>query len=220
MHRFVSPSASQITHSIARRAREKYVSFPYILEQSKLGNPFSANVVVISRNPKQEPAAQILIRMRSDKVALYKNCYQLSAAGYVSIAHRDSSGNPNPFVTAVDEAKQECADRLVLLPSDVRMIGLALNWSDLDLNFFGFVETNLTVASLLSDTRRDDYEGYMEAIPFEPNTVLQHIESNRWEPISVVAVCCTLVASFGRQTIESIAYKNSAKTWRDFIELR
>lgn len=200
--------------------REKYVSFPYILEESKLANPFSANLIVVSRNPEQTPAAQMLIRMRSNKVALYRECYQLSASGYVNLEHKDSFGNPNPFVTAVKEAKQECADRLILSPSDVRLIGLAVNWEDLDLNFFGFTETNLTVASLLSDTRRDAYEGFLEAVPFDPTTVLQHITSNRWEPISVAAICCTLIACFGRQTVESIALTIPAKTWSDFIEFR
>jgi hypothetical protein len=200
--------------------REKYVSFPYVLERSVLGNPFSANLVVVSRNPRQNPNDQVLIRLRSEKVALYRNCYQLAASGYVSLGHIDASGKPNPFVAAVDEAKQEIADSLIIPPSDVRMIGLALNWEDLDLNFFGFAETELPIAQLLGDTRRDDYEGYLEATPFTPSNVMEHIARNRWEPVSVMGMCSALISHFGRPAVEDAARRVPETNWRAFAELR
>jgi len=202
-----------------RTIREAYVSFPYILEQSVLANPLSANVVVISRNLNQEPHDQVIIRFRSEKVALYRSCFQVSAAGYVNLeAHKDTEGLPNPFVTAVVEARQEIADNLILSPSDFKMLGIAVRWDDLDLNLYGHVETGLAISELRGSTRRDDFEGAIDAIPFTPRDVLRHIGQNNWEPVSVLNMCNTLLAYFDRAEVEAEARRIPARGWRSFLE--
>ena len=197
--------------------REAYVSFPHDLRTSVLSNPLSATVVVISRNLNQTPKDQVIIRLRK-QVVLYRDCYQVSAAGFMSLAHRDESGMPNPFVTAVDEARQEIADRLQPPPSDFKLIGISLNWEDMNLNAYGYIETGLSVQDLLGDFRRDAFEGWLEAIPFEPKAVLSHIAQHKWEPMSVLAMCATLLACFPRDEVEAMARTIPAKTFRDFFE--
>jgi hypothetical protein len=197
--------------------REAYVSFPYDLETSVLANPLSATVVVISRNLNQTPRDQIIIRLRK-QVVLYRDYYQVSAAGFMSLAHRDESGMPNPFVTAVEEASQEIADRLQLTPSEFKLIGISLNWEDMNLNAYGFIETGLSARELLGDFRRDAFEGWLEAIPFEPKAVLNHIAQHKWEPMSVMAICATLLAHFPRKEVEAVARTVPAKVARAFFE--
>ena len=202
-----------------RTIREAYVPIPYHVEGSPLANPLSSHCVVISRNRAQDPSDQLLVQRRGDKVALYRGFYQSSAAGYMTLAHRDESGVPNPFVTAVAEANQEIADRLNVPPSDFRMIGIAVNWSELDINAYGFVETGLATAELLGDTRRDGYEGWIEAIPFTPHHVLAHIASNRWEAMGAMAVCQVLLAFYPQDEVEAEAKRAPAKPWRAFCDL-
>ncbi len=137
----------------------------------------------------------------------------------MTLAHRDESGVPNPFVTAVAEANQEIADRLNVPPSDFRMIGIAVNWSELDINAYGFVETGLATAELLGDTRRDGYEGWIEAIPFTTHHVLAHIASNRWEAMGAMAVCQVLLAFYPQDEVEAEAKRAPAKPWRAFCDL-
>lgn len=200
--------------------REAYVNFPYKLEESFLANTLGAIIVVISRNLYQRPKDQVIIRFRGEKVALYQNCYQVSASGFMSLAHRDSNDLPNPFVTAVVEANEEIADRLQLEPADYRLIGIAVNWKDMDLNAYGYAETGQSTRGLLGDFRRDAYEGTVEAIPFEPKSVLQHIAQNKWEPVSVLTMCATLLAHFPRREVEAIARTLPAKHARDFDEIK
>jgi hypothetical protein len=200
--------------------REAYVNFPYEIEKSVLANPLSANIVVLSSNLNQDPNDQVLIRKRSEKVALYRNCYQTAAAGFVALAHKDEFKQPNPFVTAVEEVCEEIADRLRLSPSEFKLIGLSVNWEDLDLNMYGYVETGISVADLISDFRRDAYEGWIEAIPFTPKEVLSHIVQNRWEPVSAFAMCAALLAKFGQEEVEAEARKLPAKPWHTFLEIR
>lgn len=200
--------------------REAYVRFPYDPEESVLANVPSAIVVLISRNLNQNPKDQVIIRLRSKKVILYRNCYQVSAAGYMSQAHLDQYKVPNPFVTAFEEARQEIADtlKLHLQPADFRLIGLALSWEDMLPFFYGYFETGLPAQELLGDFRRDDYEGWVEAIPFDPKTVLSHIAHHKWTPESVVAMCATLLAFFPREEVEAMAHRIPAKAFRDFYE--
>jgi hypothetical protein len=175
---------------------------------------------VISSNLNQQPNDQVLIRLRSKKVALYRNCYQAAASGFVSLAHKDELYQPNPFVTAVEEAREEVADRLELSPSEFKMIGLAVNWEDLDLNIYGYIKTGLAVAELVGEFRRDAYEGWIEGVPFNPKAVLSHLTQNRWEPVSTLAMCAALLANFNRSEVEAEAQRVPAKTWRTFLEAK
>ena len=202
-----------------RTLRQAFVSFPYELDESILGNPVGVNVAVISSNLDQQPNDQIIIRRRSRKVASYRNYYQVSASGYVSLAHKDDGGVPNPFVTAVTEAQQEIADRLTCEPSDFAMIGVAVNWEDLDLNLYGYLKTECTVAEMVGDFRRDADEGWVEGIPFHPSAVFSHIAHNTWEPVSALVMCAALLANFDQHEVEAEAGKIPPRHWRSFLEV-
>jgi len=203
--------------------RTAYVKIPrsrYLdsLASSVLSNALSSSIVVISRNLYQTPKDQVLIRLRSNSVAFFRNYYQVSAAGLMSTAHRDESRNLSPFITAVEEANQEIADKLKLASSDFKLIGIAVNWEDLDLHAYGYAETGLAVQDLLGDFRRDAYEGGVEAISFDPKSILSHIAHNKWEPVSVLAMCAALLVFFPRTEVEKIAGTIPAKHFREFYE--
>lgn len=199
--------------------RQAYVRFPYDLSKSILANPLGVNVLVISRNLNQTPQNQVLVKKRSKKVALYRGFYQGSAAGFVnSEAHCDEKGRPNVFATAVDEAKQEVADMLVLDPSAFKLIGIGINWEDLDLNAYGYVETGIPAAELVADHARDSYEGTKEALPFDPVAILEHVSKNRWEASGAMCILAALLAHFNREQVEAAAMKVPAKKWRKFTE--
>ena len=202
-----------------RTLRAAYMPVPYLAEAAPFANPLSSHCIVISRNNNQTPANQVLIQRRGDKVALYRGFYHSSAAGYVTTSHRDQSDKPNPFVTAAAEANQEVADRLRAKPSDYRLIGVAVNWGELDINAYGFIETGLPAAELIADTSRDSYEGWIEAIPFTPSAVLSHIGKNRWEAIGAMALCQTLLAFFPDEAFDAEAQRMPSKTWREYCDL-
>ena len=217
-HEVIPESGPLSRFSRNQSIRQAFVRFPYYLETSVLSNPLAVIVVVISRNLNQDPKDQVIIRLRSKQVASYRNRYQVSAAGYTSLAHRDDSHMPNPFVTAVCEAREEISDGLQLSPSDFRLIGLSISWEDMLPCAYGYIETGLSVEDLFGDFRRDTFEGWLEAIPFEPRTVLTHIAQHKWTPESVLAMCATLLAYFPRERVEAIARTIPAKVPRDFYE--
>lgn len=201
--------------------RQAYAKFPYNLAESPLANPLSVHVVVISKNLNQTPQDQVLVRRRSNKVALYRGFYQSSAAGYMNlVAHVDDNGKPNLFLTAIEEAQEEIADKLDLQPSDFKLIGICANWEDLDLNAYGFVETGLSAAELIGDHKRDTSEGPLESLPFSPSHVLEHIAKHPWEPVGAMAMCAALSAHFDRAQVDAAAQRVPAKAWRDFTEQR
>lgn len=198
--------------------REAYVKFPYYLEDSVLANPVAVIVVVICKHRLQKQN-QVIIRFRSPKVASYRNCYQVSAAGYMNQNHIDPQINkPSPFVTAVDEARQEIADGLNAPPSAFKLIGLALSWEDMLPCAYGYIETGIAAIDLLGDFRRDTYEGDLMAIPFTPEAVLNHIYNNKWTPESVLAMCAALLAHYPRSEVEAIAKKLPEKSADKFFE--
>lgn len=196
--------------------REAFLRFPYNLETSPLANPLSSHIVVISNSEKQNPKRQIVVQWRQ-QVASYVACYIDSAAGYMSISHKDDAGVPSPFVTAVREAHQEISDRLLLKPGQYFLIGIAVNYEDMDLNAFGFAETPLTVKELTSAPRRDN-EGDPIALPFEPLYLLEHIVKFRWEPISAFNVCMTLLSHFPPEAVEQAALSVGKKGPEEFLE--
>lgn len=200
--------------------REAYVRFPYSLEESVLANNPGALAILISRNLDQNPKDQVIIQLRSKRVLLYRNCYQASAAGYMSQAHMGPSKAPHPFVTAWEETYQEVSDalKLQLQPEDFHLIGLALSWQDMEPFFYGYFETGRPVQELLGDFRRDEYEGWLEAIPFDPKSVLSHLAHHKWTPEGAIAMCATLLAFFPRDEVETIASQIPAKAARDFYE--
>jgi hypothetical protein len=102
----------------------------------------------------------------------------------------------------------------------VKMVGLAVNWEDLDLNAYGYSETGLSIAGLMGDFQRDAYEGWIEGVPFTARAVLSHIARNRWEPVSTLAMCAALLSKFGRDEVEAEARRIPAKSWRAFLEYR
>lgn len=56
--------------------RETYARSEYDLLSSPFANPLSSNMVLISSNLHQVPERQVIIRKRSDKVALYKGFFK------------------------------------------------------------------------------------------------------------------------------------------------
>jgi hypothetical protein len=200
--------------------RETYVAFPYTLESSVLANPLAVQVVVVSRNPDQTPTDQVIIRLRSQTVAVHRNCYQPSAAGYMMLAsdHLDAHSMPNPFFTARWEAREEIANRLIFQPAEYKLIGIALRWEDLELDAYGYVETTRPVRDLLGDFRRDAYEGWTESIPFEPHAVFNHMAEHPWEAVGVLAMCAALLAHFPAEDVEAAAKQLPTKDCREYFE--
>lgn len=175
-------------------------------------------MALISRNSNQTPQNQLIIRKRSQQVALYRGWHQVSATGYISLAHTNPDGIPSPFVTAIRETKQEIADSLSLQPEDFKLIGLALKWEDLHPGFFGYIETIKPVHELLGDFRRDAWEGHPYGISFDPFTVLSHIATEKWHAISALSAIAALLAFYPRDEVESIAKTMPSKGFKDFIE--
>ncbi len=199
--------------------REAYCLPPYHdLSKSLLANAPGVEVAVISRSLSQNPKDQLIVRRRSQDVLFFRGYYQVSATGYMSLAHRDSNDNPNPFITAITEAKQEIADSLSLLPEDFNLVGVSIKWEDLHPAFYGYIETGRTVHELLGDFKRDSYEGTLSAIPFDPKSVLSHIIKEKWTAPSALTTISTLLAFYPRREIEAIARTLPAKEWKDFIE--
>jgi hypothetical protein len=199
--------------------RDAYCVPPYEdLEKSVLANLPAVHVAVISRNLSQSPVDQLIIRRRSQDVITYKGFLQVSATGYMSLAHHDSFGVPSPFYTAIMEAKQEIADSLSLLPKDFNLIGVALRWEDLLPIFYGYVETGFSVQELLGDFRRDAYEGTLQAIPFNPKSVLTHIVREKWEPVSALAAVAAVLVFHPHSEVLTVARELPAKNMRDFFE--
>ncbi|MGH2538407.1 MAG: hypothetical protein ACRDHL_13505 [Candidatus Promineifilaceae bacterium] len=205
-----------------RTIRTAFVEDPYDPNGDSLllANPFSVHAVVISRNLSQEPQDQVIITRRSEHVALYRGYYQSSASGWMVPKDIDDTGSLSPFVTAAREARLEIADGLEVRASDFKLIGIAVNWRDLDLNAFGYFETGQAVADLLGDFRQESYETtWKGSLRFEPKAVLSHIERNKWEPVSTVALCATLLSLFDRQEVERAARSVRAKGIPDFMEI-
>lgn len=201
-----------------RTLREAYTSPPYDdLARSILSNAASVEVILVSRNPSQTPPDQVIIRQRSPQVVNFTGFYQSSAAGYISLSHCSKDNIPNPFIGAVEEAKQEIADRLTVVPQDFKLIGIALAWQTLFPAFFGYIETGQSVAELLGDFKRDSYEGYLDAIPFDPTSVLSHIAEENWTPMSALAMIATLRVFYPDSDIDSISRKLPMKTWQKFL---
>ncbi len=199
--------------------RQAFVEPPYSLRSSVLANPLAVMVVVISRNNSQTPRNQIIIQKRSNKVASYRGCYQVSAAGYVSLGHlNDDTQAPNPFYTAIHEAREEISDALNLAPSDFNLIGIALSWVDMLPFAYGYIETGHSIDDLIRDFRRDSFEGQLSAIPFEPQEILSRITKEKWTPEGVLALCAVLLAHFPRSEVEAIARKLPSKEAREFFE--
>ncbi|OQA39941.1 MAG: hypothetical protein BWY52_02995 [Chloroflexi bacterium ADurb.Bin325] len=200
--------------------REAFVRFPYQLGESVLANPLGAHMLLISRSTLQNPHDQVIIRQRSSDVALYKEAFQVSSSGFLSTAHCDAGGVPNPFVTAVVEAREELSHLLDLASSDFNLLGITVNWEDLDLNAYGYAETGLTVQEILGSFRRDDFEtGKLLGLPFNPETLLAHIMDNKWEPVSVVTICAVLLRFFPQQRVLEIARRLPArKKFWDYYE--
>jgi hypothetical protein len=220
-HRVI-PRTGWISRFISNQTiREAYVVPPYDnLAESLLANCPAVHVAVISRNLNQNPQDQLIIRRRSQDVAFYRGYYQVSATGFVSMAHHDSAGIPNPFIAAISEAKQEIADSLSLSPNDFKLIGVSINWEEFVPVFYGYVETGISVRDLLGDFRRDVYEGSLLAIPFDPESVLSHIMTKeKWESSSAIAAVATLLAFYPRAEVEAVARKLPAKSARDFFEI-
>lgn len=199
--------------------RQAYMPVPYSPEASPFANPLSSHCIVISRNNAQGPPNQVLVRRRSSKVAHYRGFCQSSAAGYVTSAHRDKSNKPNLFVTAAHEANQELADRLQAKPEDYRLIGIAVNWGELDINAYGFIETGRSASELIGDTSRDSYEGTTEPIPFTPGAVFSHFAENQWEAMGAMALCQTLLAFYSDDEVDAAARRMPTRPWRTFCDL-
>jgi hypothetical protein len=199
--------------------RQAFIQFPYSLENSALANPLAVMVVLISSNNTQEPREQVIIQFRSNKVASYRNCYQVSAAGYVSLGHRiDRTHAPSPFYTAVSEVREEISDGLQLSPSDFKLLGLAVSWIDMLPFVYGYIKTGRSVKRILGDFRRDGYEGQTDSIPFRPEVVLSHIAENKWTPEGVLAMCAALLAHFPRKQVEEVARRFPNRRACDFFE--
>ena len=199
--------------------REAYTTLPYSeLSKSILANAPGVEVIVISRNLNQTPQDQLIIRRRGQTVSFFRGYYQSSAAGYMSLTHSTPDGLPNPFVTAVAEARQEIADSLTSDPKEFHLIGLMLQWQVLHPAFYGYIVTGKSIQDLLGDFKRDSYEGVLSAIPFEPKTILTHLAKEKWTATSTLAVISTLLAFYPRKEIESIARDLPAKNWKDFLE--
>lgn len=203
-----------------RTIREAFVHPPYeeYLPKSVLSNNIGVHIAVISRSLGQNPQQQMIIRRRSQEVAFYRGYYQVSATGFISAAHLDSSNVPNPFYTAVAEAKQEIADSLAVKPKDFQLIGMSISWDELIPVFFGYIETGLSVHDLIGDFKRDAYEGSLLSIPFDPESVLSHIAREKWESPSAMAAIATLLAFYPRTEVEAVARKVPAKNARDFLK--
>lgn len=198
--------------------REYFCNHPYSeLSASILSNAPGVEIVVISRSPDQNPQDQLIIRRRSQRVAGYRGWYQASASGHMSVEHVDQDNLPNPFITAVVEAKQEIADGLLITPEHFHMVGILLKWQDLHPAFHGYIETTQTAQELIGDFRRDSYEGGLFAIPFEPQRVLTHIATEPWFPISAVAIISALLAHFPRSEVEAAARAVPKKKAEDFL---
>lgn len=188
------------------------------LSTSVLSNPVGVEVVVLSRNNGQTPRDQLIVRRRSQNVIFYNGYYQASASGYMTIAHADSTGVPNPFVTAVEEAQQEVADSLEVSPEYFSLTSIALLWETLHPSVLGYIETPEPISHILGDFRRDAYEGILGALPFEPETVLSHIARQNWTPMSAMAVISTLLAFFPYDEVNQVAKSLPAlKTWQDYL---
>ncbi|KSB88943.1 hypothetical protein AS593_21410 [Caulobacter vibrioides] len=197
--------------------RQSYCYPPYEdLFQSVLSNNPSVEVVVISENPDQTPARQVLIRRRRLNVAGYRGWFQSSASGHLSLAHRDAAGRPSPFAAAIGEAIQEISHSLDLAPEDFRLIGLTLKEQDFNPSFYGFIQTDRLASELVSDFCRDDYEGKKSAIAFDPETVLRHIVENPWYPLSAMALMATLFTFYPSQEIHAVARRLPVKRVQDF----
>jgi hypothetical protein len=166
------------------------------LSRSSLANNPGVEVVLVTYSDEQTPMRQVIVRKRKATVAGYRGWYQSSASGHLSCAHINDCGVPCPFAAAISETRQEIADSLELEPRDYRLIGILLKEQDLHPSFFGYIETNRPAEDLLNDFRRDDYEGKLSSIPFEPDTVMKHIADNPWFPLSALTMVATLRAFF------------------------
>lgn len=199
--------------------RHAYVRFPYDLKHSVLSNPLAVMVAIISRSANQEPRDQVIIQYRGDTVASYRNRYQVSAAGYVSMAHKDQNHNPNPFVTAIAEAKEEVADCLSTLnPAEFNLIGLAISWVDMLPLAYGYIVTSIPARQLTGDFARDGYEGTTSTLKFHPQDVLAHIADHKWTPDGAFAMCAALFAVFPRDAVERAASAITPRSMRDYFE--
>lgn len=198
--------------------REKYKYLPYSeLGKSVFSNPPGVEVIVLSKNVNQSPNWQVILRKRSNNVIGYKNHFQVSASGYISLGHIDKNGKPNPFITACEETQQEIAEGLSFEPTDFKLLASALPWHGLCPNFIGYFESEKPVNQIIGDFRRDSYEGDIEAIPFNPNHVLKHIAENDWTPMSAYAMIAVLSSFYRKEEIDSIASSLKQKTCKDFL---
>ena len=188
--------------------REKYSNLFYRdnYNMSPFSNSPGVEVVVLSNNVHNHKSTKmVLIKKRSNQVIGYRNFYQVSASGYISIEHKDKDGIPNPFITAVEETKQEVAQIADFSPEDFNLLGAALHWDGLYPNLIGYFETDITADNLLRDFCRDNYEGDVYAIPFTPDDILNHIVEHDWTPMSAYAMILTLFANFSNEEIYNSA---------------
>jgi len=220
-HRVISARGAVRKFTQVLSIREAYVADPLDLRASVLANPLSAHVVVISNSIHQTPQREVLLHRRSDQVALYRKCYQSSASGFMQDSHRHpTTGHPDIFTCAVRETQQEVSDRLKLDRSDFKMVGIAMNWEDLDLNAYGFAETCIESRSLVAGFARDRSEGILKEIEFAPDPLLTHIATEDWEPMGAFAMCAALLAHFDVTDVEAAAQRVRTKGFADFYEAK
>jgi hypothetical protein len=97
------------------------------------------------------------------------------------------------------------------------MIGIATVWKDMDFNAYGIIKTSMSIAEILAANRRDN-EGEIETVPFDARTVLEHIVSHKWEPVSALAMCATLLSVFGYEHVNRVARSLPPKESNSFYD--
>lgn len=203
-------------NSLTLRDILKYTPFTD-LQQSFFANPPGIEVIVLSKNIRQSPDLQVLVRKRSNNVVGYKGHYQVSASGYMSLSHKDENNIPHPFITACQETNQEIAEGLLFKPTDFKLLGIGLHWHGLYPNLIGYFITDKMVNEIIGDFRRDGYEGEIYSLAFTPNDIITHIANNHWTPMSAYSMILVLSSFYNKSEIERIAMTVKHKSSKDFL---
>ena len=182
--------------------RDYFKLRPKAFRSSPLANQFGMNIAVIT-----EKDSRLLFGYRSTRTYTYAEGYVTGINASMSRfdGFNSTTGSlshiPDPFLTAVREAKEELG--LVIDKENIKFYALAQNLWHLQPILLGACYLRCSAAEVFETAElrtrdRFEYEGLL-SIPFDPDSVAQHITSHYryWIPQCALAVIYSLIAKFG-----------------------
>jgi 8-oxo-dGTP pyrophosphatase MutT (NUDIX family) len=187
--------------------RDKYLGSVPILRQMPIVVPLCTSLNIITSDDKA------VFGHRLTQTIQDRNMYGGSASGFVEWpleekldgfpAYDDwdpQCKSPNPFLTAVREAKEEAGIRIT--KEQVTYLGVAIDLRYYFVDIFGEICVDEPVDSVERRIRRDSFEHTKEHCDFDPKTVADHMKNRPWQPTPAMALIFSLIKRYGWDEVD------------------